>query len=111
MLDEAIRAAPLSEWLTGMYKASILYDKNRQHLALDLEWRKTADMDRSSIDKVYASLVRELGRVQPEFLDDWRNVYRAWDGDSEKRILRINPVRWPGLSSRLDDGIKHRGTR
>lgn len=111
MLDEAVRAASLSEWLTGAYKARIAYEDNRQHLEFDLEWKKDAPMDTQATNQVYAGLVRELGCVQPEFLDDWRNVYSAWDDNPAKRILRLKPVRWPELSGKLEKVVKHRGTR
>lgn len=111
MLDDAVRADALSAWLTGHYKARIVYEDNRQYLEWDLEWRQEAPMDAGSVDQVYRLLVQSLGHAQPEFLDDWKNVYRSWDQDPLKRILRINPVRWPTLSSRLEGGGKHRGLR
>ena len=111
MLDEAVRTKSLAKWLTGVYKAGIKYENGRQYLEFDLEWRREAAMDAAAMDLVYALLVQELGRAQPEFLDDWRNVYRAWDGDAAKRILRFNPVRWPGMSAALEKSNKHRGIR
>jgi hypothetical protein len=55
--------------------------------------------------------VQELGRVQPEFLDDWRNMYAAWDHDPARRILQIHCVEWPGLSDPAAGQIKQRGVQ
>jgi hypothetical protein len=56
-------------------------------------------------------LVQALGREQPEFLDDWRNVYSTWDADPQRRILRLNCLPYPALSQRLEKDIKQRGIR
>lgn len=111
MLDEAVRAEALAPWLTGLYRAQILYEENRQYLAFELEWKQDAELSPASLDTVYGLLVQGLGRAQPEFLDDWTNVYHTWDADPARRILRLTPIRWPALSKRLEGAIKNRGIR
>jgi hypothetical protein len=111
MLDQTVRAPCLSKWLTGIYKAEIQYVDNRQFLSFTVEWRQGAPMDAAALDNVYALLVQQLGCVQPEFMDDWKNIYHAWDHDIDHRILRITPVCWPTMSNELEKSIKHRGTK
>jgi len=60
---------------------------------------------------VYPRLIRVLGRVQPEFHDDWTSIYQTWDDDPAKRILKLDLVPWPGMSQTLEHGIKSRGIR
>jgi phenylacetate-CoA ligase len=108
MLDAAVRDRELEGVLTGAYRARILYEEERQYLEFDLEFRKGAATDGEALDQVYDRLVQALGQVQPEFLDDWQNVYRPWDRDPGKRILRLNPLAWPALSEATEKGIKPR---
>lgn len=109
MLDSAVRCGELEPYLTGVYRARIDYDGDRQRLCLDLEFRQVCELSSGQIDQVYGLLVRSLGLVQPEFMDDWRNVYHLWDHDPAKRILDLRCSHWPALSNALSAGIKHRG--
>lgn len=111
MLDAAVRCETMSHVLTGMYKAHILHEEDRQYLALDLELRSGVIADSAMLDTLYSNLIQALGREQPEFLDDWRNVYSMWDTDAARRILRLNCLPWPRLSEHTEKQIKHRGTR
>ena len=108
MFDAAIRSEDLQPVLTGAYEARIEYEADRQYLSFDLELKpgsgETADIDRS----VYNCLVDALGRVQPEFLDDWRNMYKLWDDDPALRILRLRYHAWPALSKSLENQPKHK---
>jgi phenylacetate-CoA ligase len=106
MLDETVKSTDLAEVLTGVYRARIVYEDGRQRLALTLEFR-AAPIASGMLDDVYEKLVAGLGKVQPEFQEDWQNVYRAWDEDRQHRILKIEPVQWPGLSDAV--AIKQRG--
>jgi phenylacetate-CoA ligase len=109
MLDTAIRDPSLAPWLTGLYRARLTTSRGRQRLELALECRSGSAADAASMEAVYPLLVAALGRVQPEFLDDWQSIYRRWDGDPDLRILDLRPVAWPGLA---DSGsIKQRGIR
>jgi phenylacetate-CoA ligase len=111
MLDESVRCAELESTLTGVYEAEILYDDERQYLGLELEVRKDVPIDARLGDNLHAALVGALGRAQPEFLDDWRNVYAAWDDDPGRRVLRLSLVAWPAMSQRAEGRIKHRGVK
>lgn len=108
MLDESIRrvASDPSFGLSGHYHAWITLDNGRQRLAVSLESIKDARLHDAAI---YQRLVAELGRVQPEFLDDWSNVYKRWDESPEHRILNVSYVPWPSISSRPDGAIKAKG--
>lgn len=111
MLNAAVRAEPLAGKLTGLYKARIMHEHDRQFLELELELRTGVDLNCALEDEIYRELVQGLGREQPEFLDDWRNVYSRWDDDPLQRVLRLKCVPWPALSSRTEKEIKQRGTR
>ncbi|MGH7145328.1 MAG: hypothetical protein ACREJ2_14545 [Planctomycetota bacterium] len=111
MLDAAVRSPELQPWVTGQYKARITIDDDRQFLEFDLEFLKEVTADAATLDKVYQALVQAIGREQPEFLDDWRNIYSTWDRDPERRILRLRPFVWPELSQRIEKEMKQRGVQ
>lgn len=111
MLDAAVRCAELDPFLTGAFEARIEYENDRQFLNFELELRPGLREDNSLDARVYASLVGALGRVQPEFLDDWRNMYQLWDDDPVQRILRLNYCSWPTLSKSLETQPKQKGVR
>jgi phenylacetate-CoA ligase len=100
MLDEAV-ASCAAAGLTGRYRASIVYEDQRQRLRLELE------TSGSPAEDPYPRLVQALGRVQPEFRDDWSSVYRVWDDDPARRVLRLEFIPWPGLAQ--STAIKSRG--
>ena len=109
MLDEAVKCEELHEILTGLYRARIVYEEDKQYLALDLEIRQSISSDQQTIDRVYHSLIKTIGRVQPEFFDDWQNFYREWDSNPAKRVLKLNFLPWPSLSQTTETTIKQRG--
>lgn len=109
MLDAAVRCRELQPFLTGTYTAKITYQGGRQRLAFDLEFKQSCPMSNATIETIYGLLIKALGEVQPEFRDDWRNVYQLWDADPEKRILALHGQPWPLLSERVQQKIKHRG--
>jgi len=109
MLDEAVKCYELQGILTGLYRASITYEEDRQYLQLNLEIRQSVVADEATIEQIYKFLMQNLGRVQPEFLDDWKNIYSVWDSDPTKRILKLNLLPWPSLSQATETTIKQRG--
>jgi phenylacetate-CoA ligase len=111
MLDEAVRCPQLESYLTGAYQARTLYENDRQYLGLELEVRKEVSIDGALAETLYAQLVRSLGTAQPEFLDDWRNVYSAWDQHPDRRVMRLTLVPWPTMSSGAEARIKQRGVK
>jgi len=109
MLDEAVRAPELQPYLTGLYRARIGFARERQHLELLLEFKGGIQVSEQTLDEVYRRLVVTLGRAQPEFADDWNNVYSRWDDDPAHRILQLQGVSWPTLSHETESSIKQRG--
>lgn len=109
MLDAAVRSPGLAAWLTGNYRARVTQEGGRQRLEFTLECRAANVPPEEVADAVYPLLVDALGRVQPEFKDDWQNIYRRWDDDPALRILALKPVAWPALAE--DRRIKQRGVR
>ncbi len=109
MLDEAVRCAELQPILTGIYRARIIYEETRQHLALDLELNPDVIIDATTSDLVYHHLVKSLGRVEPVFLATWKNEYSHWDNDPDKRVFKIRLLPWPSLSQSTETSIKQRG--
>lgn len=106
MLGEALQSEPLARRLTGAYQARVVIEEGRQRLNLVLETRLPEPPD---ADAVYSLLIAALGRAQPEFLEDWRNIYARWDADPGQRILKIDFVAWPDLSQADALRIKQKG--
>ncbi|MBP5976130.1 hypothetical protein HW132_26200 [Brasilonema sp. CT11] len=109
LLDAAVKCEELDEILTGLYRAQIIYEEDRQYLAFDLEIRQDISPDKAMIDQVYYSLMQSLAQFKPSFLNQWQNIYSGWDNDPTKRILRLNFIPWPGLSQAAKTSIKQRG--
>ena len=106
MLDEAVRTPALAGSLTGSYLASVVMEDGRQRLHITLECPPGGKPLQTMADELYPPLIQAIGRVQPEFMDDWRNIYRNWDDDPEHRILKIDAVAWPALSQQREGDIK-----
>ena len=78
----------------------------RQHLHLTLECKPGSKPSAALAEELYPALIQSIGRAQPEFIDDWANIYRNWDGDPDRRILDIEAVAWPALSEQREGAIK-----
>lgn len=109
MLDEAVKCEDLQDIITGIYRARIVYEEERQYLGFDLELCQGVIENEKISQKVYHSLIQSLGKVEPFFLSDWQNIYSHWDSDSTKRILRLNFLPFPSLSQTIETSIKQRG--
>ena len=72
-------------------------ENGRQRLGISLEYHPEHGTPEEVIEIVYPRLIRALGRVQPEFHDDWTTIYQTWDDDPAKRILKLDLVPWPLL--------------
>lgn len=108
MLAEAIRCSELGDVLTGVYRASLVLEQDRPVLKMDLQFRPGVDPDAALMDRTYHTLVRALGRVQAEFASDWENVYRRWDDDPSRRVLRLGSLDLADLLADPDRAIKWR---
>ncbi|MCB1376932.1 MAG: hypothetical protein KDK89_00970 [Alphaproteobacteria bacterium] len=106
MLDEAMRSEDLADTLTGVYLASVVTEDGRQRLSIRLETRYAPGKPAEVVDAVYPRLVQAIGRAQPEFLDDWTNIYRRWDDDPARRILKLDLAPWPTMSGTSENRIK-----
>jgi len=109
MFDEAVRTYDLAHVLTGAYQARLLLENGRQRLGLTLEYHPEQGTPEEVIEAIYPKLIQALGRVQPEFQDDWASIYRTWDGDPDQRILKLDLMPWPEMSRGLESKIKQRG--
>ena len=109
MLDQAVKCEELQELLTGLYRAQIIYEDNRQYLAFDLEIQPEVSPNAAIFDRIYYSLMKSLAQSQISFLNKWRNIYSNWDKEPSKRILRLNLLPWPALSQATETSIKQRG--
>jgi hypothetical protein len=109
MLNEACATLIPGNVCTGAYRASLAFENGRQRLAITLETKGNEPPTPEQDAAIYAQLVQGLGRVQPEFQDDWQNVYRRWDVQPEQRILKISYTPWPSLAELRNGQIKARG--
>ena len=58
---------------------------------------------------IYQVLVQGLSDIDQGFLENYQLIYRIWDDDLQKRILRLNYLPWPQLSESMGRQIKKRG--
>ncbi len=108
MLDEAVRCPEISDLLTGVYRASLIIERERPILAIDLQFRQGTVPDSDALNRAYNVLIRTLGQLQPEFGLDWQNLYQHWDRDPSQRVLRLRGMVWPELSEETEHRIKQR---
>ncbi|MEI6445764.1 MAG: hypothetical protein WCO29_22205 [Nostocales cyanobacterium ELA583] len=109
MLDAVVKSEELNDILTGLYSAKLVEKKEQQYLLFDLETRKGVEFGTATVDRVYYSLVHNLGQIEPYFQEAWKNVYSLWDNDPAERILQLNFIPYPGLSQVTEKTIKQRG--
>ena len=109
MLAEVMHAPALTSYITGQFYAKVAYQEGRQFLFFDIEVLNKMLLTPETEELLYHILIKKLGKVQPEFLQDWQNVYSAWDDQPEKRILKLSLHAWPALSKHAELKIKHRG--
>lgn len=107
MLDSAIHSPELAEYLSGNYRAKSIHQDNRQRLELTLEYKATETDAHELSELIYPRLITAIGQAQPEFHQDWENIYKRWDHEPDKRILKLNLVPWPQLTE--TNSIKQRG--
>lgn len=107
MLDAAVRAPELGAWLTGNHRVRVILENGRQRLEFTLECRAEIPPESAPAETIYPLLVASLGRAQPEFKDDWQNIYHRWDDDPALRILALKFTAWPALAE--NGRIKQRG--
>lgn len=98
MLNEAIGSAALASMLTGAYRASVTEESDRAMMSLEIEFQESITPDQKQLDIIYPLLVEALSTVQPEFASDWQSVYRRWDHDLSRCVLRLKGYSWPELS-------------
>ena len=109
MFDQAVRVSEVASLLTGAYQARLLLEDGRQRLGLKLEYHANQGNREAVTETLYPLLIQALGKIQPEFRDDWTSIYRTWDDDPAQRILKLELVPWPEMSQGLENKIKQRG--
>lgn len=107
MLDTALRSLEFAADLTGNYRARTTLDRGRQRLEITLECRSKTENFSTLSEKLYPLVREALGRVQPEFKDDWEKIYQRWDQDPANRIIDLKLIPWPCLSE--SNRVKQRG--
>ncbi len=107
MLVGAMEHPDVRRAASGIFHARVIEAGERQRLRWDIELREGVAATPGLEDEVYAILVRELGRLQPEFADDYANVYRRLEAERADRIFEIHLHPWPALSEG-QTGPKHR---
>ena len=98
VLNESVRCPELKGFLTGAYRAEIVYNGSLQRLLLRLETKQNSMLSDSEKKLIYRKLIGTIGFYQPEFLNDWKNFYYMQDDSPDKSILKIEYVGWPQLS-------------
>ena len=80
-------------------RAALIFEGDRPILSMDLELKPDICVNTSVLERAYRELVHALCRIHPEFASDWENVYRLWDDDPRLRVLRLQALAWPALST------------
>ncbi|RZI46086.1 hypothetical protein [Candidatus Finniella inopinata] len=111
ILDNVIQSKPLTEFLTGHYKASAEYDEHdHQYLRLLVETKKsTKEPSPELFQFLYQKIIEGLCDLQHEFKKDYEEIYKQFDQDPEKCVLRLGLCKWPELSQELFKKTKRRG--
>jgi phenylacetate-CoA ligase len=110
-LDAAVRDAELSELLTGVYKARVVFQEDRQlqQLEFDLELKAEVPLTEATEDFLYRTLCKVLSRITIEFETNYHNFYKAMEADRANRVIQFNLCHWPQMSEKIHELHKHRG--
>jgi phenylacetate-CoA ligase len=110
-LDAAVRATELSELLTGVYKARVIYqaDRQLQQLEFDLELKADVALTEVTEDFLYSALCKALCRITIEFETNYHNFYKSIEADRANRVIQFNLCHWPRMSEKIHESHKHRG--
>jgi phenylacetate-CoA ligase len=106
MLDSAIKSESLSHFLTGLYRAEILYNNEQFQLSLDLELNPNLVQTQAIEELIYTEIIQQLSKIQPEFAKDWQEIYQDWEVTSNKQILKLHFLPSPSLSNLREKMIK-----
>lgn len=110
ILDYIMHSKPLSEFLTGYYKASVEYDEHdHQYISVLLELKPSVEQSFELSNFFYNKIIASLCDLQHEFKKDYEEVYKVFDDDLNKQILRLKVCQWPTLSNELEKKTKRRG--
>ncbi len=107
MLVAAMEHPAIHRVASGIFQARVVEAEGRQRLRWEIELREGVAATPTLEDELYGILVRELGRLQPEFADDYDKVYRRLEMNRADRIFQIHLHPWPALSEKRA-GPKHR---
>ncbi|MEI6188763.1 MAG: hypothetical protein WCP46_09810, partial [Alphaproteobacteria bacterium] len=109
ILDHVTNSKLLSKFLTGHYKASVEYDEHdHQYLSLLLEIKPSIYNSPDLSNLLYSKIIEGLCELQHEFKTDYEEIYKKFDNDPTKKILRIEICKWPFLSKELLKKTKRR---
>jgi phenylacetate-CoA ligase len=110
-LDAAVRAPELSQMLTGVYKARVVFQEDRQlqQLEFDLELKADVPLTEATEDFLYRTLCSTLIRISDEFEANVHNFYKSMEHDRGNRVLQFNLCHWPRMSEKIHESHKHRG--
>ena len=110
ILDHIMNSKLLSEFLTGHYRASVEYDNHdHQYLGLLLELKPSTTLSDELIHDLYNIIINYLCGMLREFKADYEEIYKKFDNDKSRQILRLNICQWPSLSKELSAKTKRRG--
>lgn len=98
ILNAAFQSECFSDLLTGIYRASVHMEGDRSFLRLDIEFHPGVMPNADLLNRIYPLMIEVLCRLQPEFALDWRVIYRRWDDNPSRRVLRLKGYAWPALS-------------
>ena len=108
VLDHLMQSQHLSQYLTGHYKASVEYD-DHQYLKLTVEMRPSVASSDDLTNLLYREVIEDLCEFQHEFKEDYEEIYKKFDDDPHRQILRLTLCKWPALSQELLEKTKRRG--
>lgn len=112
ILDHIIHSNPLSKFLTGHYKASVEYDEHdHQYLKLLIEVKPTIESSSELTKFFYSRIIEALCELQHEFRTDYEEIYKKFDNNPTRQILRLEVCKWPLLSQELTKKTKRRGIK
>jgi len=109
LMDDVIRCAELSPYLTGLYKAKLAFEGIHSYIDIVVEIKENVKHDAETLGKIEDLIEQKLAELNQEFRNDYEKLYKVRNKMMGLKAVRVKGVPWATMSSKAETSIKIRG--
>lgn len=109
LMDDVIRSAELSPYLTGLYNAKLAFEGIHSYVDMVVEIKENVKESPELIGKIEDLIEMKLADLNQEFRNDYEKLYKNRAKMMGLKSVKLRTVCWPALSSKAETTIKIRG--